>query len=127
MNEDLPASVREIADVIGRDQTLYLIGNLPTYITGTEGHKGHKKYLYVPRRLPPDHFLVRVLGWVDAYRLSLAFGGCPLTPALCTSVPKRFEVKEILRLTRAGYSPDSITVMLDTSVTYVRAVIKRGW
>ena len=59
---DLPQSVREIAEAIGREAALLLIGRLPVCYRDA-GKKSPKVILYVPKRLPPDHQLVEILGY----------------------------------------------------------------
>lgn len=105
----LPKSAQEIADVIGRDRALYLIGQLPTceiIDSRTGGRGGRQPMLYVPtmRRLTPDHFLVRVLGWNDAERLSSVFGGEILQPASCVDIYRKFRNAEIIRMVKEGMS-----------------------
>lgn len=68
---DLPKSVAEIAEVIGRTEALLLLGSLPL-----SGSRPGRKCLYVPkRRLAPDHELVKLLGWGPANSLQRAFAG----------------------------------------------------
>lgn len=103
----LPKSVQEIADVIGRERALYLIGQLPTceiIDSRTGGRGGRRPMLYVPttRRLTPDHTLVRILGWNDAERLCNVFGGEILQPASCADIYRRFRDAEIIRMVREG-------------------------
>lgn len=52
MLDDLPRSVREIAEVIGREAAMYLIGQLPRCFAGADGKKANKVIMYVPKRLP---------------------------------------------------------------------------
>ena len=49
----LPESVQEIADVIGRDQALTFIGQLPQ-----AGKRKWRVCVYIPKTLSPDHKLV---------------------------------------------------------------------
>jgi hypothetical protein len=101
----LPRSLREIADVLGTQKTLFLVGQLPKCYAGiitNDGRtkKGYRPMLYVPTlaRLKPDHFLVGVLGWNDAAKLSREFGGEILQPASCADLAKQWRDSNIRRL-----------------------------
>lgn len=123
----LPASVQEIADVIGTERALYLVGQLPRcYIrdkrrlTATATHV----ILYVPKSLKPDHELVRILGWHDATRLVDAFGGEILQPASCADVYRRFRDASILRMVREGMKPAAVAALLEVSERHVRNLLR---
>ncbi|HDR9259609.1 TPA: hypothetical protein QDB21_005631 [Burkholderia vietnamiensis] len=81
---DLPKSVQEIADVIGREKALHLIRSLPTYVAGKPGKRCTRVMLYVPQRLRMDHPLVQILGFEDAAKMVDNFGGECLQPANCS-------------------------------------------
>lgn len=83
----LPPIVQDIADVLGRERAIFLIGQLPRcYMrdshkrAGPNAGRSERVILYVPKTLKPDHVLVRILGWHDAERLVHAFGGELLNP-----------------------------------------------
>jgi hypothetical protein len=105
----LPTTAQELADVLGRERALYLIGQLPVcYVKDKRwkpraNSKGSRRViLYVPKRLRPDHRLVAILGWNDAQRLVDAFGGeilCP--PTLHDVVYKPFRDAALAQLGRA--------------------------
>lgn len=97
----LPASVQEIADVIGRDRALFLIGQLPRF-SRSDSRGGEQVILYVPRTLKPDHCLVRIIGWSDASKLVAAFGGELLKPGNCACVYRGFRDANIRRLVAEG-------------------------
>lgn len=97
----LPASVQEIADVIGRERALFLIGRLPRF-TRHDVRGGEQVILYVPRNLKPDHYLVRIMGWHDAQALVDAFGGELLKPGNCACVYRGFRDHHIRRLVAEG-------------------------
>lgn len=94
----LPRTAREIADVIGRERALYLIGQLPRAYCGHPGKQSHRVILYVPKRLPPTHNLVRILGWHDALKLSRHFPGQCLQPANCIDVYRDFRDRSMIRM-----------------------------
>lgn len=81
----LPPVVQDVADVLGRERALFLIGQLPRCVItdrskGDAGTKAERVILYVPKNLKPDHVLVRILGWQDAMKLVRVFGGELLNP-----------------------------------------------
>ena len=122
----LPASVQEIADVIGRERALYLIGQLPRCYAGKEGHKSSRVILYVPtaKRIPADHYLVRILGWQDAMKMCQAFGGEILQPANCSEIYRRYRNAEIARMAGEGMSAKDIADVFQVNVQYVREILR---
>ena len=77
---DLPQSVQQIAEVIGREAALTLIENLPRHTQ--PHHPAGRATLYVPKSIRADHRLVTILGEELAAKLVAAFGGEILYPAL---------------------------------------------
>lgn len=120
----LPESVQEIAEVIGRDSALYLVGQLPRCYSGVDGKKGVRVILYVPKRIKPDDLLVRILGWRDAMRLVGAFGGEILQPASCADVYRGFRDRTIERLAADGMKPAAIAALLEVSDRHVRNLLR---
>lgn len=116
---DLPRSVQEIALVIGRADAMRLIGQLPTFVAGIEGKQSARKALYVPKRLPPRHRLVRILGAEKALKLVEAFGGRTLQPANCRYVFTRYRDEAILRMLREGASVPVVLSVMRVSRRYV--------
>lgn len=121
----LPNSVQEIADVIGRERALFLIGQLPTCTTidpRTGWKNGRRPMLYVPsvRRLQPDHMLVRILGWKDAEKLCRHFGGEILQPASCTEIYRAFRDRSIARLVSEGVPPKMVAEWFGVTDRHVR-------
>ena len=118
--EELPNSVREIAEVIGMDATLRLISQLP--VCQRPGRKLPIVMLYVPKKLPPDHELVRMIGYPDAMKLVRVFGGEILYPASCRNVFKRFRDDAIVRMAGMGARTSVIAElfgMTDRAVRYI--------
>lgn len=120
----LPDTVQEIADVIGREAALFLIGQLPTCYAGADGKRSTRVILYVPKRLAPDHRLVRILGWHTALQLVQGFGGEILQPANCQEVYRRFRDDEAKRLACAGLSAAQLAEVLAVSERHVRNITK---
>jgi hypothetical protein len=116
----LPASVQELADVIGRDDALYLIGQLPTCKSGLPGHQSTRVILYVPKRLKPHHRLVEILGEERAAKLVEGFGGETLQVANCQDVYRRFRDREARRMAGEGMTSSQLAEALQVSVRHAR-------
>lgn len=123
----LPASAQEIADVIGRDRALYLIGKLPkTYPPSTRSSNGatERVIMYVPKTLKPDHSLVNILGWDDATKLVRFFGGEILCPANCKEIYRRFRDRSIAEMLNDGQLPEFIAELMSVSKKTVANIAK---
>lgn len=116
----LPESVQEIADVIGSERALYLIGQLPRCYVDTPGHKSWRLILYVPRTLKADHRLVKMIGWHDATKMVKAFGGEILYPRTCAGVYRQFRDASIVRMLGEGMTAKAIAELMDVSDRHVR-------
>jgi hypothetical protein len=129
----LPDSVQEIADVIGDERALFLIGQLPRcYVPGRSGTSGsvtreagksvavERVIMYVPKRLTFDHQLVTILGWQDAQKLVTAFGGEILYPANCTAIYRPFRDEHIVRLVSEGVPTVTVAEWFNVSERQVR-------
>lgn len=120
----LPASAQEIANVIGREATLSLIGQLPRCIAGKVRKKSSHVIMYVPKRIGLDHPLVRMIGWIDASRLVQAFGGEIMFPANCAGIHRAFRDKEILKMLADGLKPVVVAAAVGISERHVRNIIR---
>jgi hypothetical protein len=116
----LPASVQEIADVIGRERALFLVGQLPRCYVDTVGHQSWRVIMYVPKDLKPDHDLVKMLGWADAMKLVKGFGGEIMQPASCAGIYKTFRDRSALTMLETGMKPVEIAEILGVSDRHVR-------
>lgn len=114
---ELPQSVREIAEVIGVETALRLINQLPTRLNDP------RPILYVPKRLKADHRLVEILGWHDANKLVQAFGGEILHPAACREVERRILREFAKKLLSIGYRVEMVADKLGVTVRTVRNII----
>ena len=123
---DLPSTVREIAEVIGRSETLRLIGRLPRCWAGSEGSKSQRVIMYVPKRLTDDHRLVSILGPKLASRLVEAFGGEILYPANCHHIEVNHRNRRIVELLAEGLTAAQVAEEFGVSVRYVRFLKKKG-
>lgn len=121
----LPASVQEIADVIGRERALFLVGQLPRCYQTRKGSKraGWHVIMYVPKVLKPDHLLVQILGWPDAVKIVAAFGGEILHPANCAEVYRVFRDRASLAMVASGMTPREAAEAIGVSARHVRGLV----
>ena len=122
MPRHLPRSVQELADVIGRDAALFLVGQLPRAYS--PGHPSGQVILYVPKVLKPDHALVALLGWKNASRLVHAFGGEILQPAYCADLYRDFRDRSIRRLLIEGHRPSTLAEWFGVCDRHVRNIAR---
>lgn len=117
----LPETVAEIAEVIGREKALDFIGRLPV-----SGSRAWRVCVYIPKRLPADHKLVRMLGWHDASKLCHAFSGMILQPSNCRFLHRAHRNREILRMYAEGMPVIDIADVVELSTYRVREIIAGG-
>lgn len=110
---ELTQTVQDIADVIGRERALYLIGKLPT--TRVESRGYNKVLLYVPKNLPVDHLLVTILGWNDAAKLVRHFGGELIQVSNCEYIYRAFLHRSIKQMTADGMTVKAVAELLGLS------------
>jgi hypothetical protein len=127
----LPKSVQEIADVIGDELALYLVGQLPRCYARDPrwpNAKSSHVILYVPtsERLTLDHELVRILGWNDAVKLCRAFGGEILQPAECAGIYRDFRDKNIWRLVMEGTPVGIVAEWFGVSERHVKNLMREN-
>lgn len=122
----LPRGVQEVADAIGREKALELIGKIkPSY------HPSHpnerRLYLYVPTlaNLKPDHALVRMIGYPSAEKLSLRFGSELLKLATCENVVRAHRNKEIAEMLKGGSSEEMVAEWFKMTIKSIRSIDRR--
>lgn len=119
----LPNSVQEIADVIGREAALYLIGQLPRCYPPSR--KSQAVVMYVPKRLTTDHPLFRILGWTPAQKLVAEFGGEILYPANCNEIYRRFRDSEVRRLANEnGMTAADLSEIMGVSARHIQNLMR---
>lgn len=123
----LARSVQEIADVIGRERALYLIGQLPRCYAGVEGKKSSRVMLYVPTvaRLTLTHELVRILGYNDAVKMCKHFGGEILQPANCAEIYRQYRDRMIAMMLADGMTTAQVAAIMLMNVQYVRELARK--
>lgn len=91
MPYELPESLQNIADIIGRDRALFLIGQLPrTKQIKRDGRTRWRIYVYFPLCLTTNCKLVQILGWDDALKLNNVFRGETLCLPSCHEMAIKF-------------------------------------
>ncbi len=115
----LPDSLAEIAEVIGRADTLRLVGSLPA-----SGSRKWRVCFYVPKKIEPDHFLVGLLGWKKARALGHAFAGMILQPSNGKNVMRQIRNRQIKELAKEGQPPADIAAAVGLSEYTVRRILR---
>lgn len=108
--------------MIGVEKALFLVGRLPRYYSsGKAGEKVHVS-LYVPtiKRLKFTHDLVNWLGWIDAEKLSQAFGGEILQLGTCIGIYRQFRDENIIRLIKQGTPISIIATWFEMSEKHIK-------
>lgn len=131
----LPDSAQEIADVIGREAALFLIGQLPRVYggslnscksggrAGTTSKRSSRCVMYVPKRLMPKDVLVRILGWQDASKLAREFSGMLIQPANCADIYRPYRDANIARLLCEGLPIKMIAEWYEVSERTVKNIL----
>lgn len=119
----LPRSVQEIAEVIGREDALYLIGQMPQV---KRSNGGNEVLLYVPtlNRLTPDHRLVRVLGYALARKFCVNLGGQLLKPGNCNGIVRDFRNKSMAEFWESGHTIAEIAEIFDKTPKYTKKILQ---
>jgi hypothetical protein len=121
----LPNSISELVEVLGRERALFLVGRLPRF-KRSDMRGGEQVILYVPRRLKPDHLLVRLLGWHDANRLVQAFGGELLKPGNCAEVYRSFRDDGLKSLVGGGVPVSMAADWFGMSERRIRQIVENA-
>ena len=127
----LPESVQQLADVIGCELALLLVGQLPKAYSRDKRYPGAKSgsvVMYVPSisRLGADHQLVRIVGWHAAVRLSKAFGGEIMYPATCQAIYREFRNESIIRLSKQGVKKAHLAEWFDVDERTIRNLTREN-
>ena len=112
---ELPASVAEIADVIGRDAALRLVGALPP-----AGSRSWRRVVYVPKRLKPGHPLIDMVGLEAAQALARHFAGAVVQPGACADMIRAWNTRHLRRLAAEGWPADELAEAFGLSARQVR-------
>lgn len=115
----LPASVQEIANEIGRERALFLVGSLPQ-----AGTRTHRRCLYVPKTITPAHPLVAIIGWEAAQKLVRAFTGMILQPGHCENLKLDHRDRRIREMRSQNIPVAEIALAMGISKRRVVAITK---
>lgn len=118
--DDWPASLLDIADVIGKEKTLHLVDNLQPC-----GSRAWRRCLYVPSEVTPDHKLVGILGMDDAKSLVDEFKGMVLHIASNKKEQIRQRNQKIRRLSMLGLNTQQIARRVQLSQRYVNKILRK--
>lgn len=121
----LSETAEAIAEVIGRERTLYLIGKLPRCYPPSRG-RAEVTLLYVPKRLRPKSWLVEILGWNDAEKLVRVFGGELLKPGNCHALYRAHRDAGIIRAAQDGVPHAMISEWFEVSARHVQNVLREN-
>lgn len=113
---DLTGDIRSIAEIIGKQQALFLVSQYPRYKSKKRNGEG-QLLLYVPKesRLGFDHKLIDILGYADALKLCKEFGGELLTLSLCKHIILKRRNAGITDMLKQGYSLEQLAVFFNLS------------
>ncbi|WP_052455948.1 hypothetical protein [Acinetobacter bereziniae] len=120
---DLTGDIRCIAEIIGKQQALFLVSQYPRYKSKKRNGEG-QLLLYVPKanHLGLDHRLVAILGYVDAYKLCSEFGGELLTLSFCKHIILKKRNAGIIDMLKQGYSSEQLAEFFNLSTRAVLLV-----
>ena len=120
---DLNGDLRCIAEVIGRQNALYLVSQCPRYKTEKRAGQG-QLFLYVPtlKRLEMNHFLVKTLGYLDAEKLSKEFGGELLVLAQCKKIILRARNDGIKEMSKYKFTSNELANIFNVTDRIIKRV-----
>ena len=121
----LPDSAQIIADIIGREATLDLVGHL-VYDHLVHKKRGKCRMLYIPKRrnkLTDDYWLVKVVGLNNAIKLQEYFGGSLLYLAQCKETERGERDHKILNDYRSGLKVNELALKYNLSVRSIYNIV----
>lgn len=123
----LPQNIQAVAEVIGREKALYLVGQLPrTRQVKQDSRVRWRIYLYVPKRLTADCNLVQILGWSDALKMSRMFGGEILQLESCKQLATDFLHLSIRAQHHAGASIQVLSTSFGMTTKSIVRILDTG-
>lgn len=125
----LPETLRDIAEVIGREAAVRLAeGMRPIEDDGapaSTGARPWRKMIYVPRRLTPEHPLVGLLGWQTALKLQRSHTNMILEIPFCADLVRAYRDHIIAEMARGGFAEAEIASWVQLHLRSVRNIISR--
>lgn len=108
----LPQNVQAIADCIGKDKALALVGQLKrTPQTKADGRTRHRIWLYIPKAPNPKSPLVQIIGWANACKLAQVFNGETICLESCKQMATDFLHKSIRQQFNSGIDIDTLAIL----------------
>lgn len=128
-NIRLPETLRDIAEVIGREAAVRLAErSRPITDAGTPaatGSRPRRRVIYVPRRLTPDHPLVDLLGWHTALKLQRTHTNMIIEIPLCAELLRAYRDHCIAEMARCGETVGEVARWFDLHERSVRDILAR--
>jgi len=122
----LPQNVRAIADCIGKDKALALVGQLKrTPQTKADGRTRQRIWLYIPKTLNPKSRLVEILGWKDAFKLTQVFTGETICLESCQAMATEFLHRSIRQQFNDGIDIDTLAVLFGMNPRSILKILIR--
>lgn len=121
----LPESAQIIADVIGRDATLDLVGHL-VYNHLIHKKRGKCRMLYIPKsrkKLTENYWLVKAVGLSNAILLQEFFGGSLLYLAQCKETERGERDNKIVNDFKSGLKVNELALKYNLSVRSIYNII----
>lgn len=117
---DLTGDIRSIAEIIGKQQALFLVSQYPRYKSKKRNGEG-QLLLYVPKesRLGFEHKLIEILGYTDAVKLCREFGGELLSLSFCKHIILKRRNDGIIDMLKQGYSSEQLADFFNLSTRAV--------
>ena len=107
---ELPETLADIAEVIGRENALRLAEGLPN-----NARRPWQKFLYVPQAMRPDHPLVGLIGWDAAQALSHSHANMIIEVPVCQAIQRAYRDHIIAYLVEQGLPIDHVAAMMGTT------------
>lgn len=122
----LPKNMQAIAEVIGREKALFLLGQLPrTKQVKRDTRTRYRIYLYIPKTLNPKSRLVEILGWNDAFKLTQVFTGETLCLESCKQMATNFLHKSIRQQFNSGIDIDTLAILFGMNTRSILKILIR--
>lgn len=109
-NYDLPTYVRQLADLIGRENAMKLVHEFG-------------RWLYVPRVIKPDHRIAKVVGIENAHKMSEEFSCIIIELGICKSLQQRLRNERIREMHSEGMRIKTISIAMNLSQRQIANII----
>jgi hypothetical protein len=123
IDQKLPRSVQEVADVIGRDAALLIVNSLPRSYSESRRRSGRVVF-YVPKVMQESHPVAVLIGPNLAEKLCKHFGGEIVRLAACCGAMKADRDSTIMEMKRSGDTPQCIAREFGITDRQVRNILR---